>query len=78
MSVKLARVEDLDAYYAIRTGVPDAAPVSGLGSAATSADGTLFVRRGALLLEAAVRRDGAFDLERSERLARLILARSPS
>ncbi len=75
--VKLAAVRDLDAYYAARTERPDAAPVAPLDGAdvATSADGTIFVRRGAAVLEAAVRRDGAFDLERSEALARLLLLR---
>ena len=78
MYVKLAAVRDVDAYYAARTDRPDAGPVVGLGEGvdgAASADGTIFVRRGRAIVEAAVRRDGAFDLERSEALARLLLKR---
>jgi hypothetical protein len=77
--VKLAGVTDLDAYYAARTTLTDAAPVAGgLGegsSGAVSAGGTLFVRAAGIVVEAAFERDGTFDLERSEALARLLLER---
>ena len=46
-----------------------------LGDAAISAEGTLYVRYRTTVLEASVRRDGAFDLDRSERLVRLLLER---
>ena len=80
---KLAAVRDVEGYFAARTDTPDAAAVPGLGvgagaTGAVSAGGTLFVRRGPVLLEAAVRRDGAFDLERSEALARTLLHRLPA
>ena len=78
MYVKLAGVLDLDAYYAARTDTPDAEPVAGFGGGvdgAMSADGMLFMRRGGMVVEAAVRRDGAFDLERTQTLARLLLQR---
>ena len=72
---KLAAVTDVDGYYAARTAVPEAELVAGLGDDATSAGGTLFVRQGGAIVEAAVRRDGAFDLARSETLARVLLGR---
>jgi hypothetical protein len=72
---KVARSADLDAYFAARTETTDATAVPGLGERAVSAAGTLYVRRGATIYEALVRRDGAFDIERSEQLVRLLLAR---
>ncbi len=75
MYVKLASVRDLDDYYAVRVMLADAEPVAGLGDAAASAGGALYVRDGGFIIEAVVRRDGVFDLERAEGLARLLLAR---
>jgi hypothetical protein len=76
--VQLAGVTDLAAYYTARTTLPGAAPVAGLGdgsNGAAEAGGTLFVREGGVIVEAAIRRDGNFDLDRSEALSRLLLER---
>lgn len=75
--IDLATVRDVATYYAVRSAMAGAAPVDGIGDGATSAGGTLYVRHGTSVLETVVRRDGAFDLERSERLARLLLGRIP-
>jgi hypothetical protein len=72
----LAQADDLDSYYAARAAAGDVMPVSGLGDAAVASGSGLYVRRGGAVYEVSVVRGGDFDLERSEKLARELLARA--
>ena len=74
--VRLAGAKDLDTYYEARTDYPDATPVAKVGDDAIAAADALFVRRGSIVFECAVRRGTKFDLERSIELARLLLDRT--
>ena len=69
----LAKAQTVDDYYVARTA--GAEPIDGLGDAAAATRAAVYVHRGALVIEAAVRREDAFDLDRSELLARELLTR---
>lgn len=71
---RVARAVDIAEYFAARTDLPGAASVTGLGERAFAADGCIFVATGGRVVETIVRRDGAFDLDRSTSLARGLLA----
>lgn len=75
--VRLAEAKDLDAYFEARTDDPDAIPVAKLGERAVAAADALYVRRGPIVFECAVRLGAALDLPRSIELARLLLDRTP-
>jgi len=72
----LAKAQTADAYYAARTA--GAAPIDDLGDAAAATGAALYVRRGATVIEASVRREDTFDLGRSKTLARMLLERLAS
>lgn len=67
----LAKAQTVADYYAARTAGAD--PIDGLGDAAAATGAAVYVHRGALVIEASVRREDAFDLERSKILARELL-----
>jgi len=71
---KLADANDLDEYFAARTG-SDADPVAGLGSGALATKTAVYVRRGAYVVEATVLIGEAFDLPKTTALVKLLLAR---
>lgn len=73
----LASVVDLASYFTARTDFPDATAIPKLGDAAVAAPDAVFVRRGTVVYECAVRRAGELDVGRSTELARLLLARAP-
>ena len=66
---------DLDAYFKARTSATDAIPVVDLGPGAVAAPNALYVRRGAYVLEAVVRRAEILDVPRATALAKLLLTR---
>ncbi len=76
---KLAAVTSVDGYFEARTqSDPAAQPVPDLGDrAAATADG-LYVQRANLMLEIAVRREGALDADAETKLARTLLERIPA
>ncbi len=74
----LAQAKDMDAYYAARTDFPNSEPVKGLGDAAVAAGEAVYVKRGDLVFEFAVKHGNALDVERSTALAKLVLARVPA
>ncbi|MBC5798874.1 MAG: hypothetical protein GIX03_06655 [Candidatus Eremiobacteraeota bacterium] len=69
----LAKAQTVADYYAARTA--GAEPIDDLGDAAAASGAAVYVRRGAVVIEASVRREDSFDLDRSKALARKLLAR---
>ncbi len=74
----VALAVDLDAYFKARTSATDATPVAELGKDAIAAPNALYVRRGAYVIEAVVRRAEMLDVRRATALAKLLLARIAS
>ncbi len=69
----LAKARNVADYYAARAAGAD--PVDDLGQHASSNGSALYVLSGTAVVEVAVRREDTFDLDRSETLARMLLAR---
>jgi len=74
--IALAQANDMTAYYAARSGAPDATPVSGLGDEAVETGNALYVHRGDEVFEVSVLLRGDLDVERTKRLASELLART--
>ena len=71
----VALASDLDAYFKARTSATDAIPVADLGRGAIAAPNALYLRHGAYVIEAVVRRGETLDVPRATALAKLILTR---
>ena len=81
---ELSRVPDIASYYAARTAVAstpapsasdDAPPAATtLGDASAEVSGSIVVKRGDVVYECTVRRNGDFDRDRSIALAKALLA----
>ncbi len=71
----VALASDLDAYFKARTSATDAIPVADLGPGAVAAPNALYVRRGAYVIEAVVRRGETLDVPRATALVKLLLTR---
>ncbi len=69
----LAKARTAQDYYAARTA--DAEPIKGIGDGAAATGAAVYVRSGRTVIEAAVRREDTFDLDRSKTLAQLLLER---
>jgi hypothetical protein len=72
---RLAQATTLDEYFTARTDDPDATPVPGLGARAIATSQALYVRSGDRVLECVVQRDQAFDPERAQQFAKLLVQR---
>lgn len=72
----LAKARTARDYYAARTA--GAERVKNIGDAAATTGAAVYVRSGEAVIEAAVRHEDAFDLDRSKTLARLLLERLAS
>lgn len=69
----LAKARTTHEYFAARTEGADT--IEGIGEAAATTGAALYVLSGATVIEASVRREDSFDLDRSKTLARMLLAR---